>query len=103
MSRAFHLHPGHRVALIVEALGLEEVGVHELGVVLVEARLEHRDYPELLGDGRANTTLAERVPDGRRGDLHAIADRHTQVPGERTAHHDAGHPGHRSWALARIR
>src|SRR6185312_1591270 len=90
------------VALLVEGLGLVEVGVDELRVVLIEAGLEHRDDPELLGDGRPHAGGAEREADGRAGDLEAIAKADAELLRERLADDHAGKLRGRA-GLARIR
>ena len=47
------LDAGDVVAFVEEALGLEEVGVDEAGVVFLKARLKHADDPELARAGDA--------------------------------------------------
>ena len=96
-----HLDAGHAVALVVEGLRLVEIGVDELAVVLIEARLEHRDDAELLRDRRARLR-AERDADRRRGDLHAVADVDAELLRERLADDGAGELRDLLVALARI-
>ncbi len=86
-----HLDAGDGVALIVEGLGLVEVGVDELGVVLIEAGLEDGDDAEALGDQGLEGAAREREADRRRGDGDALADVEVERLGERDADDDAGH------------
>ncbi len=96
-----HLDAGHAVAVLVEGLGFVEVGVDELRVVLVEARLEDGDDAELLGDGRPRAR-SEGHADLRRRDLHAVAQADIELLGQRPADDDARHLGDLFGALARV-
>ena len=97
-----HLDAGHAVAGVVEGLRLVEVGVDELRVVLIEAGVEHRDHAELLGDRRADRAARVGEADGRRRDLHAVAELDVEVLRQRRADDDAGQLLDRCRVLAGI-
>ena len=97
-----HLDARDAVAVLVECLRLVEIGVDELRVVLVEARLEDGDDPELLGDGGARAG-AERQADLRARSPGRSRRARCRAAWPGAADDDAGHLGDLFGALARIR